>query len=185
MKRLAHCLALLMACHTAAAADAIRTDFYTVDGNSVRSIRAALNANGPLGEDGKRYHGYTKWHVSWNFTHGPSAGGCAIRSVNVDTSAVMTLPRLAKPDALPDSLRMKWNSYSVALRAHEDGHRAIALAAAGEIRRRLSQLASSGGCKALADEANRAAQAVLADFRVRERQYDRDTDHGATEGARF
>lgn len=185
MKRLAHCLALLIACHSVPAADTVETDFYVIDGNSVRSIRSALEKNGPMGEDGKRYHGYTTWRVSWNFSYAPTAGSCAIRSVQVDTSAVMTLPRLAEPGALPDSVRIKWNSYSAALRAHEDGHRAIALAAADEIRRRLSQLANSGGCKALADDANRTAQAILADFRVRERLYDRDTEHGATEGARF
>lgn len=185
MKRSASCFLVLMACNGASASDTLRTDYYRIDGNSVPSIRDALDRHGPVGEDGKRYHGYTTWHVSWTFTHAPAGNACVIRSVRVDTDTVMTLPQLAETGTLPGSVKTKWETYSAALRLHEDGHRQIAISAAREVERRLSRLGSSGGCKALESEANRVAQAILSDFRARERDYDRSTDHGATQGARF
>lgn len=185
MKRSACCFLVLVACNTASASDSLRTDYYRVDGNSVRSIRDALDRHGPVGADGKRYHGNTSWHVSWNFTYAPAGSACVIRSVRVDTDTVMTLPQLAGTGTLPASVRVKRETYSAALRLHEDGHRRIAISAAREVERRLSRLGSSGGCKALESEANRVAQAILSDFRARERDYDRSTDHGASQGARF
>lgn len=185
MKRWVLCCLVLMSCNRASAADELAIDLYRIDGNSVRSIRSALDRQGPLGEDGKRYHGYTKWHVSWTFNYAPTGGSCTITSVGVDTDTVMTLPEVADPHALPDSIKIKWDRYSAALKRHEDGHREFALAAARDVRQRLSRLRNAQGCKALENEANRLAQAILSDVRARERDYDRSTDHGATQGARF
>lgn len=167
------------------ASESLEIEYYDVRGGNVRELREAMHRHGPTGEDGRRFHGYTKWHVRWNFRYRPRGASCAVTSVETSLDVTMTLPRWTRPDGAPAELEREWERYSAALRAHEDGHADLGAAAAGEIQRRLSEMSGTSGCQALAEEMNRTGRAIIEEAKARELEYDATTGHGATQGARF
>jgi len=167
------------------ASESLEIEYYEVHGNSAQEVREWMNRNGPVGKDGRRFHGYTKWHVRWNFRYRPRGASCEVTSVETSLDVIMTLPRWTRPAGAPAELEREWERYSAALRAHEDGHAGLGAAAAGEIQRRLSEMSGTSGCQALADDMNRTGRAILEEAKAREREYDATTGHGATQGARF
>lgn|SRR5699024_4746083 len=167
------------------ASESLEIEYYDVHGSTAQALREAMNRHGPAGEDGRRFHGYTKWHVRWNFQYRPRGASCEVMSVETSLDVIMTLPRWARPDGAPAQLEREWERYNAALRAHEDGHADLGAAAAREVQRRLSAMSGTSGCPALVDEMNRTGRAIIEEVRVRELEYDATTGHGATQGARF
>ncbi|MEZ0472981.1 DUF922 domain-containing Zn-dependent protease [Luteimonas salinilitoris] len=185
MKHVAICLFALFFWNELRASEPLNVEFYEVRGNNARDLRKELGDHGPVGDDGSRHHGYTKWHVDWTFQLIPSGKLCAIGSVETKLEVTMTLPKWNKPEGLLEDLTREWERYSTALRLHEDGHYNIAVSAAQEIERRLSGLTGTAGCKTLAEDINSKARAVIEEFRAKDLGYDVATEHGATQGARF
>ena len=72
-----------------------------------------------------------------------------------------------------------------ALVKHEDGHKAIGTNAADYIRDAGFKLPPEPLCSELARSVDKMTSEILERYRQREREYDRDTDHGRTQGARF
>ncbi|MBK7145393.1 MAG: DUF922 domain-containing protein [Xanthomonadales bacterium] len=74
----AACSILLLAVAQAAGAEVIenldRID-YTATPRRGQTLRQALDAASPIREEGKLFHGYTKWHVRWNFRWWHEADG--------------------------------------------------------------------------------------------------------------
>jgi predicted secreted Zn-dependent protease len=66
---------------------------------------------------------------------------------------------------------------------HEHGHRDIAEAAANDLARTLEALPGHPSCDALAAAARNAASTLLARHAQTQIAYDRETGHGATQGA--
>lgn len=178
-------LLALALCTAALAAPGLKVDFYEVEGDDIHALRRALAERGPVGDDGVRYHGYTRWQVAWSYRLEHRGPRCVLQSHATRVEGRMTLPRWNPPQGAADGLMREWEAYSAALREHEDGHYAIGTAAAAEIRRRLGELRGTVGCEALEQAIGETAEAVLEEFRARERAYDRDTAHGARQGARL
>jgi len=85
----------------------------------------------------------------------------------------------------PQPLVQRWTNYIHALNKHEEGHKQFAYAAAAEVRKRVKNLMPEPTCEALRASVNRTADNVVKEFRRKETEYDRGTDYGATQGARF
>lgn len=185
MKHLAIWLFTLFFWGQVGASESLNIEFYEVHGESRDELRRSLEENGPIGESGDRYHGYTKWNIGWNFKLTPSGRQCRITDLTTKLEVTMTLPRWNKPDNAPKDLAQEWDRYSTALRQHEDGHQNMGISAAEEIKQRLSGLTGTGGCQKLAEDMNSKANAVIAEFNAKELAYDATTEHGATQGARF
>ena len=185
MKRAAICLSALWFSGKLMASDPLVVEFYDVQGNDLREMRKWMEDHGPAGDDGVRYHGYTKWSVGWSFRFAPNGQACEIQSIETKLEATMTLPRWNKPDRASKRIEQEWERYIAALRQHEDGHYGIAVSAAEEIKRRLFGLTKESGCQAFADDINDKAKAVIAEFRAKESAYDAATDHGVTQGAQL
>jgi predicted secreted Zn-dependent protease len=108
-----------------------------------------------------------------------SSAGCAVKSFNVFLDISMTFPQWTNDSAAAPQLVQHWRTYYSALVKHEEGHKAIASGAAADIREAGSKIPSQLGCNELA----KAIEKITGE--IREREYDRDTDHGRTQGARF
>lgn len=182
---LALALALCVAAPAAVAAPGLQVDYYDVEGDDIHALRRALAERGPVGDDGVRYHGYTRWQVGWSYRLAHRGPRCVLQSHAIRVEGRMTLPRWEPPPGAAEGLVREWEAYSAALREHEDGHYAIGTAAAAGSRRRLGELRGTVGCEALEQAIGETAEAVLDEFRARERAYDRDTGHGASQGARL
>lgn len=161
-----------------------RVESYDVNGDSVRELRQELDRKGPLFE-GRRYDARTRWWVRWHYDLTPVARGCRATRPQVDLEIAITLPRWRRPASAPEDLVERWERYLERLREHEDGHAAVAQEAARTIAGLLEDLPAEEDCGRADRAASRAAQDEIERANARDRQYDRETGHGASQGARF
>ena len=155
----------------------LQITYYDVSGQSVREIREALNRVRPRDpNDGQPVDALAHWRIDWRWPTGPS-GGCDLSRVRVTFRADILMPRLAPGAATPAPVAARWRAYAAALERHEAGHVRAAYDQVNAVRAavRTSDCAN----------ANRAAGAVLDAAQRGDIAYDRETRHGATQGARF
>jgi predicted secreted Zn-dependent protease len=175
----------LVAGASMACADDAEIVYYDVAGGSARELRRQMDANGPLGEGGKRVDGYTEWKVVWSYRYSPAADGCKFTEFGITVTATITLPRWTAGDGSPSALIKKWQSYIAALRLHEDGHYSHGVRAGEEIKSLGQSLRTSNGCSTLVSLFNDQAASILEKYREADAAYDADTRHGRTQGAVF
>ena len=158
------------------------TNYYSVTGSTVREIRQSIRANRPW-KDRFSYDAFTDWRVNWRFNVAPSAEGCRYTSFSTQTSILITMPRWAAPTNATEVARQRWTEYRAALGKHEAAHAAIALAAAAELNKRAQAVGVATDCEQLKQQMEEMGRRVIEEFRARDKAYDEQTRHGATEGA--
>lgn len=152
-------------------------DYYDIHGDTEDELRLELDRLGPLTDDGHRWDARTEWYIAWRWSKNLD-GTCRLSEATVSYEITVTLPRWSPPAEASAELVAKWQRYFRSLVTHERGHVAIVLNYVPQVRAAVQGAAS---CEA----ANEAAQAVLATVRQKNAQYDAETQHGATQGARF
>jgi predicted secreted Zn-dependent protease len=160
------------------------TEHYDIRGTTDAQLRAEMTARGPAGADGRRYDGYTRWYVSWRYTY-QRGGACAIDRVYTTVKVTTTLPRWTDEGRADAALQAVWRRYAAALATHEDGHARNGLGAARDIDAALARLPPEPNCDAMGARANTVANSILRQYNQRDLDYDRETAHGITQGARF
>jgi len=176
---------MLAATFPAAASEQLDVTYYPISGNSSKQLMAAMQQHGPEGDDGRRFHGYTRWHVSWNYQTSARGDRCSIKSVDTQVTGTITLPQWTDAQGASEDLQHRWQRYSTLLREHEQGHYQFALDAATAIRQQLAAMPAQAGCPALSTQANQLGRALIDEQRQRELAYDRDTDHGRNSGLKL
>ena len=156
--------------------------WYPVAGSSIRDLQSQMRANGPH-DDAGAYAGYTRNNTSWHIRWQDSGGSCSVTNVEVATYDTVTLPAWSPPPNADAALMAEWSRFVTMLGRHEEGHRDIAIAGAGEIARTLAMLSPQASCADLAASANAQGQAILASVRERQKQYDAETKHGQRRGS--
>jgi predicted secreted Zn-dependent protease len=157
--------------------------YYDVSGDSTGEVRQQMMQLGPM-DHGQHVDAYTDWQIRWRYSYSTGPGGaCTLDSTQVIVTVVTTLPRWSPRQSSAPQLRSIWAQFSASLALHENGHKAIALAAAEEIRDLLNALPSQSSCKALDTLANSTGQGILDEARANDAAYDERTHHGATQGA--
>jgi predicted secreted Zn-dependent protease len=173
-----------MACLPAAHAELtehLDYSYYEVPFYRGMSLRDLLNAASPVHGDGRTYHAHTDWHVNWHYQYrAPPGGGCAIESARTELTTTIILPAPSDPAIAHDPAFVV---YLAALKVHEQGHYHIGLNTAAAIDEGILALPPQADCATLAAAANELANTQLAHARQVEDGYDRDTDHGRTQGA--
>jgi predicted secreted Zn-dependent protease len=150
---------------------------YDVMGTDAVTLRASIDANRPTDPHGRApVDAGTHWTIGWRWT-ARTHRGCDLAHARVTFRATVTLPRLADPASLPPPLADAWNRYIAALERHEAGHVRYAYDHRGDV-----AAAIRGATCATAE---RAARAALAAIVAHDIAYDRDTQHGLTQGASF
>src|SRR6266481_410974 len=156
----------------------VTTNYYTVEGTSVRELRAALDQSRSL-KGRSPSDARTAWDIRWSFQTISSETECRLRSVEIRTTITITLPRwVPSSNAAPD-LQQRWQNYLKALLKHEDGHRVLAQLAAAEVGKQVRSIKGAPSCDALGESIKTKANATIAEYREKEAQYDRKTEHGA------
>jgi len=155
--------------------------WYPIAGSSIRDLRSQMRANGPH-DDAGAYAGYTRnntyWHIWWR----EGGGSCSVTNLAVTTYDTVTLPAWSPPPHADSALMAEWARFVTMLGRHEEGHRDIAIAGAGEIARALAMLSPQASCSDLSASANARGTAILAAVRTRQQQYDAETSHGVRRG---
>lgn len=173
---------LALASLAAPAGDTLDLEYFDIQGSTARELRAELSRLGPVADNGVRGDAYTRWTVTWKFDLTERGPDCIAGNFQVGLTVTMILPRWLPPAGTSADLVALWDQYSTALRAHEDGHHRIALAAAQEVTRRLKAESRAKGCKTLENKLKSAVDAVLLEYKGRQAAYDLETDFGRARG---
>ena len=157
---------------------------YAISGASAEAMRSDLARRGPK-DDGGSHHAFTRWFVRWSYLYDRRPGTCALTDVKVTVAVTFIMPDWTAPPEAPPDLVARWNQYRTRLQRHEDGHREHGLAAAKDVLNDLRKLPAASDRDAMNRRANTRGNDVLEKYKRRDKDYDRDTRHGATQGARF
>ena len=190
MKALLVCCVLLALAACALPAQAAvdlddQIEHYAIHGATPADLRREMNTRGPQGAGSRRFDGYTRWFVSWRYDYSNTRGGCSIASVTTSVKVLMTLPQWSDESRASSATRQQWARYLAALELHEQGHRRHGIAAANEIYGAIAAMPPAGSCDALSKNANALGMSILRKYNQLDLDYDRDTGHGASQGARF
>lgn len=157
---------------------------YVISGATAAALRHEMNTKGPQGV-GRRFDGFTKWHVSWRWRYQSSGAGCVIESVRTTVTVNTTLPRWEDEHRADHATQQRWARYLSALEHHEEGHRRNGVAAGHDIDQIVATMPPAASCDALGANANALGKSIIQKYVQRDVDYDRDTRHGVTQGAQF
>ena len=165
------------------ASSPVQISHYDVQGMTPVQIRASINESRPTGKDGKRWDAIAKWYVTWRYKTAQSPAGCSVQSFDVALETSVTLPRLTNEPPTP--VKQKWQKYLAALTTHENGHLQFGNSAAKAIQEAGTKMPARRSCQELRQDIQATAHRILDEHRRREVEYDTQTEHGRTQGARF
>lgn len=154
--------------------------FYDVVGDTPAAVWASMRA-ASVQTLGGRYFARTEWNVSWRARWG-GGGACRASVADLHLTARVTLPRWVPPAGASAELIAQWDAFIRALSLHEAKHVDIATAGARAIRREIEAV-SGPSCAGMDARTRAAAERALIAHREQDRQYDRRTRNGVTEGA--
>lgn len=160
----------------------IHYKYYWIYPKNKRDLGNALDKQSPIIFNGKKYRGYTQWQVNWRYRWWETANSCQITSAQTTLTVTYTLPQIAKNHPVDRETQQTFNRYGQALYQHEQNHKNSGLYAAREIEKTLLNLPAFPLCSQLETRANQLGQRVIEKYRQRDREYDRQTDHGRREG---
>jgi predicted secreted Zn-dependent protease len=155
----------------------LRERSYPVRGRSIAEIAPQTNqAQGG-------WAAYTTWETDWRYLLQEDIESCAITSGEASLASSITYPRWDPPaDADPRAVA-EWRRFMDSLTAHELGHVTIALQGADAIDEVLDSGLAAPTCDEVERAANRAALRLHQRFERLNAGYDRETDHGRTQGS--
>lgn len=155
---------------------------YAFSATSEEAIGQALERLGPESGD-RTFHGrhFSRWRYRYALARNEE-GGCTIDTVRIRLRSVIVMPRLRNVGRVGPELRTRWRRYTEALRRHEEGHRHIARQAMDRMWEDFMAV-PPGPC----DGFGAVLESIQSDAGDRldraQAAYDRETDHGRTEGA--
>ena len=163
----------------------ITTNYYNVKGKTVSDIAKSLYNDSPIIYQGNKYHGYTSWNVKWNFNWYKYPDYCQITAVKTTVDVKYTLPKLVSYSSLSSSVKQKWDKYYTSLINHEEGHKNFGINSAYNIEKSILNMGKRNSCQQLEKDANIIGNNVIKSSIEQEKEYDKITNHGVTQGAIF
>ena len=150
--------------------------YYDIAGATEGELRAELNAKGPVGYDGYRGDATTQWFIGWTWP-GYGTSFCTVSAPAVSYQITVIFPRWRAPASAPPALTAKWTDFEQALGEHERGHVDFVVTHYNSVSAAIERASCA--------TAEAAAQDALKPIRQHDIDYDAETNHGATQGARF
>ena len=176
--------AALALASAASAADVVqvRTNFYSVKGETSRELRRSLDLNRPKSQSAP-HDAETTWRIEWKSEVEKRNGVCQLSFFDIKTVLTVTLPSWTPTTNAPPELQRQWKAYYTALKLHEVGHVELALGVAAEMRKRVREVSPRANCEEYKRLVTEQARAVLRETERKQKDYDAQTRHGATQGA--
>lgn len=159
-----------------------KTNYYAVTGTTLQEIHEPFRQARPW-KDKSSYDGQTDWRIDWRFQVTTAGESCRCDSFTTQTAITLTLPRWTAPTNAAPEVRDAWISFFTALAKHESGHAQNALSAVTEMHQRVNRLPTENDCAVLKKKIDETAARVVAEFRQRDEEFDRQTSHGVRDGA--
>lgn len=162
----------------------IRTNFYAVTGNTMRQLSHSLARVRPR-NGATPYDGLTVWQIHWKIATRQHGKASRLTSFTTQTAITITLPRWLAPTNAGPELVQAWNDYVSALDQHEQGHVQLVRATVAELHTRAWAVSSGTDANLLQKQIDTLAQGIVAGGEQSHRNYDFQTNHGKTQGARL
>jgi predicted secreted Zn-dependent protease len=153
-------------------------EYYDVEGRDQGSLLGSVNAH----SGGQ--HGYATWFLSYQFQTRSMPGGCGVGSLTTKLELKVRLPRWSPPPDAAPGLASSWQRYLNALLVHENGHLQTGRDFEAGFKRAAASL-SAPNCGAVSAALRASFETLLSQAQQRDRDYDAQTSHGATQGAVF
>jgi len=161
--------------------ETLDTGHYEAHAHPGHSLALALNQASPFRPGNQVFHSATAWTLDWNVRpEATSDGRCRSAEVKVDLRGEMLLPRLLGGS---HEQQARFESYLQHLREHELGHFEIGREAARELEKALYGLKPARSCSELQSAARVESARLLPKYEAMGDAYDRQTEHGRTQGA--
>lgn len=125
-----------------------------------------------------KFDGFVSWSVQWDF----EVESCKVVNPTASGWAKLTMPKVQSPESMPETLQAEWKRYWDALYGHERNHVKHGEQALSNVWPLLTNSVSE--C-ATFDGVNQQLATEVAKWIEADQEYDRVTNHGETEGARF
>ena len=158
--------------------------YYDIHPSGLSYIGKEMHKRSPIKKKGTTFKGHTKWHVKWHFKWKKRKGVCRISQVSTSLNVKYTMPRIPISYSVKPEVLNSFNNYYKALMRHEEGHKNSGLYAARDIESSLLKLSTDNDndCKRLSSSANRIGHKIINKYNQRDRDYDKKTIHGKSEG---
>lgn len=157
-------------------------EYYDLEGTTVCDLQKKINEQGTKWNDGRTYAAVTSWDLRYSYDIANDNGKCSVKSVRTDVDIVYHLPRRAPCATVPE-LNAQWEKYLVNLKQHEFGHKDLTVKVAAQLNETLASLQGFASEEELEREAKRRTDEKLQELKQVQIDYDRETRHGATQGA--
>ena len=169
------------------ASDLPTYNYYAVYGSTVEQLRASFDHNGPMHTESKKGHAHaiTQWSMQWGLDYKPHAGKCMVSDVWTKVTTVSILPQWKKPDAVSPQLESKWTAYENALKLHEQGHHQLTMNTAEAFKKALTGTVVAPPCKGVKLKLKQKAAQIYSEFESKQKEYDKQTKYGKTQGVKF
>jgi predicted secreted Zn-dependent protease len=156
-----------------------------VSGDNASELRADLDRKRPPSPGGRRFDANVLWSLTWSFHFDPQQRACALADATVDLQMLVRLPVLASDAAPSQAIRERWDDFALLLETHEAGHVDTYFEGARNLQDAFAEVQAAASCDELRTVlADMGASAIDA-IRAADVEYDRQTDHGRTQGATF
>jgi predicted secreted Zn-dependent protease len=157
--------------------------YYEISARTEPEIVNELNAKGPGGTGGKTYWGMTQWSTSWDFrTRQVGKGHCVVDGAELSLRILIVLPRWTPPGDVSPTVVEKWKRLSSALERHEREHATHGRDAVTAVASLMRGDRQAGSCTALRRTLEKEGRALVQHGGELDKELDRRTQHGATEG---
>lgn len=151
--------------------------FYDIEGDDEDELREQMDDLSPTGADGfDAGDAFADWSFRWTWP-GYGESDCDLSEAKVTLDIEVVFPRWEPDEDADPELVEKWNEYIEALAIHEKGHVDYVLEREDDVLEAIQD--------ATCDTADDAATEVLDEIRQHDLDYDEETNHGETQGARF
>ena len=144
---------------------------YQLRGLSLEAIHDDLHRVAKRDRDGI-IEGEVADHWDWKFKFTAAENSCRVSSDEIILKLNILLPAWVDEGRADPAVRVAWNTYFQELKAHEDGHKTIALDAAERITKMTHGATSPGSCTAMEQSLNRAAKQIVENAEKAQDQLD-------------
>ncbi len=149
--------------------------YYDISGSTIGDLYRQSRFKGPSDDNGNWVWATIPWHFSWSWK---SDENCMNNHAEVHKDVKVIFPRLIGSIDTPPELNAEWNRFVKALAEHAYGHVKIFRENAGPVGpENWGDDCDSGYA------ADTTASIILDDLYRLNREYDKDTDYGVTQGA--
>jgi predicted secreted Zn-dependent protease len=161
----------------------VKEELYAVGGDSIDDVVTSIRSKMTAG-----FAGYAGVYVNYEFQPNSSIfGSCTVKHIKITTRSFVKVPEWKSSGSFEASMLPNWLRYIQALRLHEDGHIQLGLEAAKNFASKFEHpnKVKADNCSDLERLIRQIYDADIAKLQQDNRDYDKLTGHGKTQGTDF